>query len=284
MFNLFKREKEDISFTPTKKQYMDDVERIHDEFNSCGEAILEEALQIISKAETEDVDKGIRLKNLGFRSTPQAIEAAEIIRKKNEAVLTSSLVREYAFKYPNNKFITESHVQKICEKYNLVCGEASRFKGFVPAKNLKAIEDFSLHTSEANKFVCVDENNEILDIDESDFTENGRRYVIVQGNSFYVTGGNAQSPYTDPILSNSCLEKFIGKTFLKAKAIRQKDTALKICAPIKDMDTSGLRVSGHKLQHIPDPVVLKPVIGGYLIVTAWGDEASDESVVNQDHN
>ena len=39
---------------------------------------------------------------------------------------------------------------------------------------------------------------------------------------------------------------------------------------------------------IPDPVVLQPVMFNktkyYLIVTAWGDEASDELVVNQNHN
>ena len=39
---------------------------------------------------------------------------------------------------------------------------------------------------------------------------------------------------------------------------------------------------------IPDPVVLKPVffkgMKHYLIVTAWGLEASDELVANQNHN
>lgn len=62
---------------------------------------------------------------------------------------------------------------------------------------------------------------------------------------------------------------------------------LQICAPVKDMDLTGLElVEGYKLQkqHIPDPVVLQPVKGGYLILTAWGDEASDELVVNQQFN
>jgi len=39
---------------------------------------------------------------------------------------------------------------------------------------------------------------------------------------------------------------------------------------------------------IPDPVVLCPVMYGsekyYLIVTAWGKEASDKAVVNQKMN
>jgi hypothetical protein len=63
-----------------------------------------------------------------------------------------------------------------------------------------------------------------------------------------------------------------------------KTTPFKICAPIKDMDTSGMRLINNKLVYIPDPVVLFPVELGYIIVTAWGDEASDENVVNADLN
>ena len=49
------------------------------------------------------------------------------------------------------------------------------------------------------------------------------------------------------------------------------------------MDISDLQLEeGYKLvkKHIPDPVVLQPVKGGYLIITAWGDEASDPLVIN----
>ena len=69
--------------------------------------------------------------------------------------------------------------------------------------------------------------------------------------------------------------------------LRLIDFNLQICAPVKDMDSTGLEVAeGYKLQkkHIPDPVVLQPVKNGYLILTAWGDEASDELVVNQKFN
>lgn len=36
--------------------------------------------------------------------------------------------------------------------------------------------------------------------------------------------------------------------------------------------------------NVPDPVVLQPVKGGFLIVCAWGEEASDEIVVNEKMN
>ena len=57
-------------------------------------------------------------------------------------------------------------------------------------------------------------------------------------------------------------------------------------APVTDFDMFNREVVGHQITDIPakDPIVLQPVQykGNkyYLIVTAWGLEASDESVLN----
>lgn len=65
---------------------------------------------------------------------------------------------------------------------------------------------------------------------------------------------------------------------------------LEIAAPLKDFNMTGAEVKGFKISkiEIPDPIVLKPVIFNnqkhYLIVTAWGLEAADELIVNQNHN
>jgi hypothetical protein len=63
-----------------------------------------------------------------------------------------------------------------------------------------------------------------------------------------------------------------------------EQAAFKICAPQTDFNTSGYVVKdGFRLVY--DPVVLQPVKDGhFLIVTAWGAEASDELVINQNHN
>lgn len=58
---------------------------------------------------------------------------------------------------------------------------------------------------------------------------------------------------------------------------------LKICASKKMLKTEGMKVVGNELV-VKDPVVLHPVKGGYLIVSAWGNEASDEYVVNEKFN
>lgn len=33
-----------------------------------------------------------------------------------------------------------------------------------------------------------------------------------------------------------------------------------------------------------DPIVLCRTKHGYLIITAWGDEANDELIINENHN
>lgn len=65
---------------------------------------------------------------------------------------------------------------------------------------------------------------------------------------------------------------------------------LEIAAPRKDFNMTDMEVRDFKIQkiEIPDPVVLCPVLHKgtkhYLIVTAWGPEASDDLVVNQKMN
>lgn len=62
-----------------------------------------------------------------------------------------------------------------------------------------------------------------------------------------------------------------------------KDPKLLICAPENEM-RDYLQFGRTENEPIPDPVVLQPVINGYLIVASWGDEASDEMVLNPKHN
>ena len=76
------------------------------------------------------------------------------------------------------------------------------------------------------------------------------------------------------------------KLLEEAKAIIT-EASTKNVDKVNRLEISGLKlVEGYKLEkkHIPDPVVLQPVKGGYLILTAWGDEASDPLVVNEINN
>jgi hypothetical protein len=63
-------------------------------------------------------------------------------------------------------------------------------------------------------------------------------------------------------------------------------TGLFIIATRDQLNMKSARVQGHKLVDIvkEDPIVLQPVKEGYLIVSAWGIEASDKEVQNPRFN
>lgn len=64
---------------------------------------------------------------------------------------------------------------------------------------------------------------------------------------------------------------------------RYGDDGLRICAPIKDFDTKHLKLEGTNL--VPkDPIVLKPVNNGFLILSKWGLEANDQDLINETDN
>jgi hypothetical protein len=284
MFNPFrKQENKDVEVavaTPSPKaQTINEIiEEIHESFYTEVDKLLAEA-KISRSLETDKqdlLDKCKRLEALGFTSTKEVMDARHEIQRlrelQDENATKESLVKAinyFSFKYPTYKFITEKSVEKICEKYNLVYGPISKYIGTVPDKNLKHIEDFKvLENDECYVNQCIyyspfGSQKEILgymnlsrvkEIEEA----NGKRGLY-------------------PRIQMGYMESF-------------DKMPLEIAAPIKDFNMEGMEVKERKLSkiEIPDPVVLKPVVFDgkkhYLIVTAWGIEASDELVVNHINN
>lgn len=265
--------------------YPKEVQEIHREFHTASDRLAKQANSTIEEAKTKDIDKVKRLEALGFKQANQVIETKPLIEKAKLSEETIKLISTYSVKYPNNKFITEEQVKQICFKYNLVCGDVSRFKGFVPEKNLKDIENFKLNREDiVISGVCWNSAS-----NRTRFTISYNEYVksipILKGNKKHVdiTENAGDERWYD---SNE-LSKVIDREVPHKYFDRVCKEGLQICAPIKDMDISGLELrNGYKLEKkfVPDPVVLQPVNGGYLIVTAWGDEVSDPLVVNQAMN
>lgn len=251
------------------------IQEIHDTFNSAGEKLLNEALAIINDNESV-IKKGERLKKVGFANTIEA-------KKWDQVSVTAqlaALINHYQIVYPNNKFITEDQVGMICKKYNLVCAPINKYKGFVPEGKLQQIEKFTLKKE--------DESDPILhNVDYWSLTETAMIEKEIKD----------EYPLGIPL---SAIQDFGAKSIKKknrlnfsnnvwVRSFEVPDITMLICAPEKDMDLSGLKKIANifwstKKVTIPDPVVLQPVKGGYLIIAAWGDEASDELVVNEKHN
>lgn len=299
MFNLFKKEKfnytKDVEVLdkPIKKSVKETIEEIHETFYTEVDRIKKECSNLNSLETTKQalIDKRDKLVENGFRNTKECKEAEiEINRlrtlstENNQKEKIAKAANYFSFTYPHYKFITEDSVKKICQKYNLIYGEVSKYIGTVPDLNLKQIQEFKIK-------------------EEDECYARYLNYRSMWDNSKYLAeylntvkeNKEKQQKYEDYIkgtgITNYNLEDFkvVVKNPYESREIIEK-CPLEICAPLKDFDIKDMEIKDFKLSkiEIPDPVVLKPVhFEGskyYLIVTAWGDEASDPLVQNPIHN
>lgn len=265
MFNLRKKAKQMVfsvkqSLEPVKyPQAL--IAEIHEEFDTATDKLLAQAKDILCK---EVGSKGERLKKLGFISTKSASEAETLIRQQEYNLEISERVEYFRTYYPNQKFITEVLVSHICKKYGLLFGDASYYIGDVPEKNIVEMENFKLREDDLDKLL----------------------------HGYVTTGTNGRLVMTKEKTAHFGYLQMglFGLNFIavedKASTHHYDAKPYKICASVKDFDTHNMRIEdGYKLQqNLPDPIVLQPVKGGYLIVTKWGLEASDELVVNEINN
>lgn len=238
------------------------IARIHSEFDNAGDILLAEAQEILGK--TSDNERATRLSKLGFTSALPVIESKkeQELRAAKKAIIEG--VEYFRIYYPNNKFITEEMVESICKKYNLLCGEIGMYIGDVPLKNIAEMEAFSLRQEDmglynfSNQRGFMQQQNALRNI------QNARIDIF----------GQSRPMYESSYLAQQYAETSHEVTYYKPP--------FKICAPEKDFQLHGNRKYGYKL--IPDPIVLQPVKGGYLIITKWGLEGNDELAINEGSN
>lgn len=251
---------------------MTTVQEIHNEFFSAEERLLQEAKELIANPQVAKANKAERYTKLGFGSCKPVKEALELADKHLKSKELQKTIEYFQQHYPANKFITEPEVKRICEKYGLLLGDATNYIGDIPEKNLGEIERFKLRQEdfmekERGLFFWSRTVEEEQRSESIGFVSSRRRQ---SGLSDWLSDYGMMMPRmaygVDPYPRD------------QAKVEKEKP-AFKICAPKQDFNTAGYVVTeGFKL--IYDPVVLQPVKGGFLIVSAWGEEASDELVVN----
>ena len=253
-----------ISKERTQKEI---IQEIHETFFTEVDTLLRESEEMISDETTMGylIDKCERLKALGFNSSKEVKEAeVEIERLKDVSRINNyknhvnRAIKYFSVKYPSYKFITKKSIEKICNKYGLVYGNVDRYIGTIPDKNLEHIEKFKI--SDEDK--CY--------------------YRTYDG---WISG----SKYEE-ISDLISLERFKNNDVHTSVYYSKYKGTLKIAAPKKDFNLTNSEIRDFKIESIvkEDPVVFHPVQFEnkvfYLIVTAWGDEASDELVVNHKMN
>ncbi len=228
------------------------IAEIHNEFDTSSERLLNESKTVIF-SENEDA---VILEYLGF-------EKAQKVRKRREekAALemskkTAEKINYYRQHYPFNKFITEKDVEKICKKYGLVMGNVGDYIGDVPKKNIQEMNNFSLRDEDGRK------------VFHHWIEHTGRGYML---------GKQTESGRYGYFSNFGFVED------KEQKGFHFENPPFKICASPKEFNMEKRKIVGFKIE-IDDPIVLQPVDGGYLIVTKWGLEASDEAVVNSIEN
>lgn len=277
-------------------RYSEDIEQIHREFAIAGETLLEEAMKALDANKDINLSKLERLTSLGFKNAQEVEPLTKIKETVELSEETINLVKHYKKHYPFNNFITEEQVKEICHKYNLVHGTNDRYKGFVPEKNIREIENFKVREEDTNFLKAIElhskggyyvPNGTIYTLENAEIrTRGGYSHIFLKNDVSKYPHHAFQKQASDEWFYASDSYNLFGLNHIESARLIIKDPneSLTICAPVKDMDISGLElIEGYKLQRkieIPDPVVLREVRGGYLIVTAWGDEANDPLVMN----
>lgn len=259
------------------------VEQIHSDFHTAEARLITVAEQLVHKKD-KILEKQKRASLLGFSSSHK-----RVVEKVNEVDEVKRRIDYYREKYPLNKFITHEEVKRLCKKWGLVLGDAHLFIGEIPERNLQEIEKFNLKKedwvfgegsvrSRIDDFEVRMEPRMSWDgrVFEQEVTVRGvRSFAQLRELEREVWGMMAGEP------------RGLRDDWSPGSRREVSKPAFKIVAPEKDFETTGYMIQDNELVEQPpvyDPIVLQPVKGGYLIITAWGPEASDELVINQIFN
>lgn len=194
----------------------------------------------------------------------------------------------FSQKYPQYRFITRSQIEKLCEKWKLVYGIAPFYKGSIPEKNLKEIE------------ICkISQEDKIYEAYTDSLTLSGGFLTYVDDRFLIKNTGFCDNNYRqfNELKNNYFDDK---KYYTDGLNKHYKESPLEIIASIDHFHMNGAigvenfrityqrRKDDQDFRSIPDPIVLHPVFWKgnkhYLIITAWGDEASDPAIYNHNRN
>lgn len=200
-------------------------------------------------------EKANWLQRLGFRNS--------IATKLYKAIADNhKVIQDYNHRYVNYKFILEPQLERICEKYNLYVRNPQFFLGDIPEKNIKELLSFRIYIFDLPaEFDNVREHVLQNQIIQPSIAFNRSMDTAIDMNQFPFYG------LTGLIEIAAVKSLFAPEAFKESQAriIRQSELQPKNQVEL-------------------DPIILCRTRHGRIIITAWGDEANDELVVNQNKN
>jgi hypothetical protein len=250
------------------------IAAIHNEIDTSAERLLTEAKEIINNLTLSD--KADRLKSIGFINS----ETVKINEKKSKLLVSNkeqaNLIKYYQSTYPFLLFLTENELDRICKKYGLVYAPVSRYLKDVPDKNIKEIENAAPLKSNdsANNVFLLKYSGDF----KSDIT---KEQMKLYRNGIYV--------YREVFNLSGEFESMTGlslhsSTWSGWDKISIDHNGLFIAAPKSHFNLKGLKKTSKFSFNLvtiqKDPIVFRYCRGGIQVLTKWGLEASDESLVN----
>jgi hypothetical protein len=262
------------------------IEKIHQDFDTAQERLLTEAKRILEGVEMPTVETAKRLRLFGFINTPIAKQGAEIIEKVEMSKKEAKLIQYYMKEYPFLKFLTVAELDRICQKYNLMYATVDRYIQDVPIKNLEDIE-----RAQTLKYEDEETNHKWVEI--SKFWEGNdelKSWLKEKGGKISITTSRergeepTESSVKEGILNMGYKGGFGKYIFQKATVFEEKREGLFIAAPESHFNLEGLKKNGFgffevKRTEIKDPIVFRFVRDGVQVITKWGLEAEDPSLI-----
>lgn len=268
------------------------IAEIHNEFDTAQDRLLTQATEVLSSeipAETTRIEEvATRLKSIGFTSTPTAKSGERLLndKKSNASRIkqtreAAELITYYKFTYPFLKFITEDELNRICDKYSLIHAPVQNYIQDVPEKNLREIENAQVlkpeDTSPVKYRLVVSRYWNTVPKEIKSIIDAG---VYFSSNHYFV-----DSDVLKAVREHGYKGSYGSYIFHNAELETADKSGLFIAAPSSHFNLTGL---SNKSKHgyfnvfkteIKDPIVFRYVRGGIQILSKWGLEASDPSLV-----
>ena len=180
--------------------------------------------------------------------------------------------QEYEKKYFGQyKFLLKPQLERLCEKYDLYVRTPEFFLGDIPEKNFSDIMGFKVDIRDLPNFdhLSYEKQLEIV----RNIKKSLNIYDPLNENYHHFNLSIEHIRGMDRELNINTIQIAAVKKLFDEKAFEKSDARILGMPELEPIHQVEL-----------DPIVLCEVNGGYIVVTAWGDEANDELLFDQKQN
>ena len=215
-----------------------------------------------SPSTKEEIEK---LEDMGFGSSTSVRNARILIAETEEEIKAWKAAKHYRQYYPQNPYLSKEQVKKICEKYGLIYAEASLYGGEIPERVRNLLTGFKVR--EQDLAILVRRNSSIVS---------------------WVSGYEDRTLNTLPDKQIAKMVEEYEEKYRELQAERSKRIIYYVIAKREEFQSTSIQestVENFEFRLIdPDPVVIAQVNQGFLVVAAWGEEATFPEIQSPESN